>query len=218
MPFKALARFGRARRRTAVEIIPETKPVYDLVLHEIKKRASIRRYLEKGVPAELVDKVLEAARWAPSEGNVQPWEFVVVRDLELKKQLVKAAYHQSWMLSAPVFIIVCTNMRAAKAIYGERGEKLYAIQSIGAAIQNILLAAEALGLGTCWIGAFSEPQVSVLLHCPDWVRPCAILTLGWSAESPPAGHPLELHDIVHFESFGETPLRKKVLKAKASLP
>ncbi|MBU5558033.1 MAG: nitroreductase family protein [Candidatus Aenigmatarchaeota archaeon] len=219
MPFKAIGKFARGKRPMMAPeaILPEVKPVYDIVMNEIKKRASIRKYSDVGVSAHLVNMVLEAARYAPSEGDSQPWEFVVVRDPELKQHIVEAAYQQKWMLQAPVFIIACNNVRISRAIYGERGERLYGIQSVAAATQNMLIAAEALGLGTCWVGSFSEPHVSALLHLPEWIRPAAIITLGWPAERPAQREPHKLDDIVHYERYGETPLHRKVVREKTAL-
>jgi nitroreductase len=211
MVFRAIAKFPRKKPG----LLPETKPVYDLILGEIKKRASIRRYTDEAVSDAIINQVIEAARWAPSEGDSQPWEFVVVRNRELKAHIMEAAFHQTWMLEAPVFIVACINTRISRALYGERGEKLYGIQSVAAAIQNMLLAAEAIGLGTCWVGAFSEHQVAVLLHCPDYIRPCAIITLGWPAETPVGPEPHKLAEIVHWEKYGETALRKRIIREKA---
>lgn len=220
MPFKSLTKFGKKKQKIEdfEETYPEVQepkiPVSDVVSSIIKQRRSIRKYLDKEVTDDMIFELLDAARYAPSEGNQQPWEFIIVRDIGVKKQLVAAAYGQMWMLDAPVFIVACINMRLARSVYGERGEKLYGIQSVAAAIQNILLAAESMGLGTCWVGAFTEGRVAILLGCPDHVRPCAIITVGWSAEKP-APLTLQMHeDYVHLEWFGQTPLHKKVKREK----
>ncbi len=219
MPFRSLTKFGKKKSKIKeYEEYPEVTepkiPVSDVVLSVIKQRRSIRKYLDKEVTDEMVFELLDAARYAPSEGNQQPWEFIIIRDKRLKEQVVAAAYGQMWMLDAPVFIVACINMRLARSVYGERGEKLYGIQSVAAAIQNMLLSAECLGLGTCWVGAFSEKRLAILLHCPEHVRPCAIITIGWPAERP---GPLPLQgqeDYVHIESFGQTPLHRKVKREK----
>ncbi len=172
------------------------------VLDVIKSRRSVRKYRSRQVPEDLLETVLDAARYAPSAGNRQPWEFVVVRDGNIKKMLVEACFNQDWMLQAPVFIVACINMKIASATYGERGVRLYCIQSVAAAIQNMLLAAESLGLSTCWVGAFSEDRVSMILECPPYVRPCAIITLGYGKERPEMPIRAPLKDIVHREKFG----------------
>lgn len=218
MPFKAIAKFAKGRRGLPSPdfLIPDVKPIYDMLMHEIKRRSSVRKYSDVGVSSNLVNQVLEAARWAPSEGDCEPWEFVIVRDPGLKAHVVEAAYHQRWMLQAPVFIVVCVNKKIAKSIYGERGEKLYSIQSVAAATQNILLAAQALGLGTCWVGSFSDQHVATLLHLPEWMSPVTIITLGWPVEKNPPREPHKLDDIVHYEQYGETPLHRKVFSERTS--
>jgi nitroreductase len=218
MPFKTIAKFGKGRRPSVVPegLLPEIKPVYDTVMGNIMRRKAVRKYSDVGVANYLVTKVLEAARWAPSEGDSQPWEFVVIRDYNIKSQIVEAAYQQNWMLQAPIMIVACVNTKISGAMYGERGEHLFGIQSVAAATENMLLAAESLGLGTCWVGSFSEPHVAVLLHLPDWVRPAAIITLGWPAEQPTVKEPQRLDDIVHYERYGETPLHRRVGRQKLS--
>jgi nitroreductase len=123
------------------------------------------------------------------------------------------------MANAPVFIVACINMRLASAIYGERGEKLFGIQAVAAAIENMLLAADALGLGTAWVGSFSEAKISVLAGCPEYVRPAAVITVGWPAEKPPQPILQDIKEIVHLEKFGQTILHKDVTyrRAKATL-
>jgi len=164
---------------------------------------------------ELVTKILESARYAPSAGNYQPWEFIIVKDPETKRQLVEATMNQEWIIDVPVLIVVCTNSRLAGAVYGERGLKLYGIQAAAAATQNILLTAEALGLSTCWIGAFSEIIVSRILECPDYVRPCAIVTMGYSDFKPFAPVRQDIREFVHIEKFENTMLEERVKKEKS---
>ncbi len=187
------------------EHIPKKLSTFDLLFATLKNRGSVRKFQKKDVPQEILEKILLAATFAPSAGNFQPWEFIVVRDDKMKKSLAGACFDQPWLASAPAIVVACINMRLAGSVFGERGEKLYGIQDVAAACENMLIAATSLGLGSCWVGAFSEPQVSVLLECDQYIRPCAIIALGWPSEEPP---PLERHalmDVVHFEKFGETP-------------
>ncbi len=213
MPFKTIAKFGKKKKEEITEEIKEEK-IPESIISIIKNRRSVRKYNKKEVDMELILKILESASYAPSAGNYQPWEFIVVRNSEIKRYLVEAAYNQKWMLDAPVFIVACTNSRLAGAVYGERGLRLYGIQAVAAAIQNMLLTAEALGLSTCWVGAFSEIMVSRILECPDYVRPCAIITLGYSDEKPsvPLRQPLE--EFIHIEKFGNILQMEYVKKEK----
>jgi len=213
MPFKALKRFGRGNKIEEVEEPTKTIDISEIISSLIKKRRSVRKYLEKDVSDELIEKILDSARYAPSAGNYQPWEIIVVRNKSLKADLIEACYNEEWMLEAPVFLIACVNNKLVEA-YGERGLRLYGIQSVTAAIQNMLLTAASLGLGTCWIGRFSEIMVARILQCPEYVRPCAIITLGYPAEEPPMPPRQDMKEYVHMEVFGETLQLKEVEKEK----
>ena len=213
MPFKSLAKFGKLRK-TIEKIEQGKEPVETDIVDNIKNRVSVRKYANKDIPDELILELIDAARHAPSAGNHQPWEFIVIKDREMKRHIVEACYGQEWMLSAPVFIIACMNTRLAGAVYGERGLRLYGIQDVAASCQNILLAAESLKLGTCWIGDFSETQLSVLLHCPQEVRPAAIITVGYPAEKGEKAILHSLEEVVHIERFGETLKHREVMQDK----
>lgn len=150
------------------------------IYEAIYGRKSIRSFDEtKNVSRELIIKLLEAACQAPSAGNLQAWMFMVVRDTETKTKLAVAAYGQSFVGQAPVVIIVCTNLEIASNGYRVRGTQLYAIQDAAAATENLLLAAYAEGLGSCWVGAFDEQSVAEILSLPSHVRPLAMVPLGY---------------------------------------
>ena len=171
------------------------------VFEAIKKRRSIRAFKNIDVSDEIVEKLIDAARWAPSAGNIQPWEFIVVRNLDAKRRLAEAALSQTFIEEAPVVIVVCADYQRSARGYGSRGATLYCIQDTAAAIQNIHLAAIALGLGTCWIGAFREEPVKKLLGIPDGVRPVAIIPVGYPAEQPAPRPRRPLNEIIHREIF-----------------
>jgi len=167
----------------------------------IKGRRSIRRFLKKDVPEEHLNKILEAAIWAPSAGNLQPWEFIVIRDERTKREVARAALGQMWIADAPVVIVVCANEPRSARYYGERGRRLYCIQDTAAATQNMLLAAHALGYGTCWVGAFLENEVKKVLEIPDHVRPVAIIPIGVPGEKPSPRPRIPLDEVVHYEKY-----------------
>jgi len=171
------------------------------VLEAIKGRRSIRAFKSEDVPPEIVEKLIDAARWAPSAGNIQPWEFIIVRNPEIKRNLAKAALNQSFIEEAPVVIVVCADEVRSSQGYGVRGKTLYCIQDTAAATQNIHLAAYSLGLGTCWVGAFNEEEARKILEIPQGVRPVAIIPVGYPAEKPPARNRRPLNQIIHYEKF-----------------
>jgi len=172
------------------------------VFEAIKSRRSVRAFTQEPVSEEAVEKLLDAARWAPSAGNIQPWEFVVVRDPAVKRGLSEAALNQTFIEEAPVVIVVCANVQRSGQGYGSRGVNLYSLQDTAAATQNILLAAQAIGLGTCWVGSFHEEEVRTVLNVPTGVRPVAIIPVGHPAVKPRARSRRPLSEIVHREAFG----------------
>jgi len=145
----------------------------------IMSRRSVRRYDKKDVPNELIGQIIYAGTQAPSAGNIQPWEFVVVKDEKTKKELSTAALRQDFVFEAPVVIVVCVCPEKSGDKYGERGKYLYCIQDTAAAIENMLLTANNLDLGACWVGAFEEEKVKSILNIPEKLRPVALIPLGF---------------------------------------
>lgn len=168
------------------------------VFEAIKGRRSVRIFKEEEIPQATVSRLIEAACHAPSAGNRQPWQYYVVTNNAKKKELANAAFGQSFVASAPVAIVVCAQPEVSGARYGARGKDLYCLQDTAAAVQNILLAAYALGLGTCWVGAFDEEEVSRVLELPEDSRPVAIIPVGYPLKEgdPPPRRPVE--DVVYW--------------------
>lgn len=171
------------------------------VLEAIKTRRSIRSFTDKPVPEDLITIILDSARYAPSAGNIQPWELIIVKKQETKDLLSRAALGQGFIADAPVVIVVCADQRRSTMGYGDRGANLYCIQDTAACIQNMLLTAHSLGLGACWVGAFNEEAVRSILSIPSGVRPLAILPIGWPSRIPPMRNKRALHEILHYEKF-----------------
>jgi len=171
------------------------------VFEAIRTRRSIRTFTSEGVSEEEVRELIDAARHAPSAGNIQPWEFVIVRDPQRKHRLAAAALDEMFIEEAPVVIVVCANEAQSGLGYGARGVSLYCLQDAAAATQNMLLTACALGLGTCWVGAFYEEDVRKVLKVPRGVRPVAIVPVGHAAEKPSPRVKRSINEIVHYETF-----------------
>ena len=155
-------------------------------------RKSVRDFLEEDISASDVETLIHAAILAPSAGNLQPWAFIIVRKSETKQQLAEAASGQTWMISAPVIIIICAIPLMTRPRYGERGVNLYCIQDTAAAAENILLTASYNGLGGTWVGAFDEEKVAAILRIPKEVRPIIIIPIGHPAyeSNKRSRHPL----------------------------
>ena len=167
----------------------------------IKGRRSIRTYKKIDLPQDTVETLLEAARWAPSAGNVQPWAFVVASSPQTKRNLSLAAYGQKDLEEAPVVIVVCADEKLAEQNYGTRGKTLYCLQDTAAAVQNILLTAYSLGLGSCWIGAFKEESARKAINAPKEMRPVALIPIGYPDEAPSPRNRRPVSGMIHKETF-----------------
>lgn len=165
----------------------------------IRKRKSIRDYEDKPVPDEKLMKVLEAARMAPSAGNRQNWKFIVVRDEKLRQELSQAAAGQAHVAKAPVVI-------AAVALVPDFvmpcGVPPYAVD-LAIAVDHMTLAAADEGLGTCWIGRFSQEEARNILKIPEKYRIVALLPLGYPNQEGRPKVRKSLDEIVCYETFKE---------------
>jgi len=151
------------------------------VFEAMEKRHSVRSFNpDRDVPDEMVEELLRCGCQAPSAGNVQPWRFIIVRDAEMKEELAAAALGQGFLAEAPVVIVVCADLAAHSLNYGQRGVELYSIQDTAAATENMLLAATALELGACWVGAFREEDVVKALNLIKDLRPMALVPVGYA--------------------------------------
>jgi nitroreductase len=151
----------------------------------LEGRRSVRAFdQERDISPDTVTRLLRAAVRAPSAGNCQPWQFYVVREPDTKRALAQAALDQWFLSEAPVVVVVCADAARSAQRYGDRGRELYCLQDTAAATENLLLAAVASGLGTCWVGAFDEQAASIALELPGRLRPVAIVPLGYPAERP----------------------------------
>ncbi len=171
------------------------------LVEAIRDRRSVRSFTNKQVLESTIDKLIKCANWAPSAGNRQAREFVVIRDRNTKEKLCKAALDQKFIEEAPVVIVICANEERSALRYGERGRFLYCILDAAAAVQNLLLAAHSFGLGACWIGAFSDLKVKDILNLPEYLRPIAIIPLGYSVEKPQPPTRLSKNIMVHYEMY-----------------
>lgn len=149
------------------------------------KRKCVRSFKTDDIPKEKIIKLLDAARSSPSGGNCQPWHFFVIKNPEIKRKLFESTgSRQSFLLDAPVNIVVCADLEKSGIRFGDRGRHLYCIQDTAAAIQNLLLSAAEEGLAACWCGAFDEKFLSHALELHDSLRPVAIIPVGYAEKEP----------------------------------
>jgi len=167
------------------------------VYEAIKTRRSVRAYRDKPVPEDVLNRILEAARLAPSAANRQQWKFIVVQEPELREKLIAAANNQQFVGQAPV-IIVAVGLEPDRIMSCE--VPAYAVD-IAIAVDHITLAATAEGLGTCWIGAFSQNEVKRILNIPQQYKVVTLIPLGYPADSPMAKSRKPLEEIVCYDTF-----------------
>lgn len=152
------------------------------VFEAIQQRRSVRSWKDKPVEDDKLEQVLEAGRLAPSASNRQEWRFVVVRDPELRRELIEAANGQDFVGEAPVVIVAC----AVKHDHIMSCEHPCFLIDLAIAVDHMTLAARELGLGTCWIGAFKQEEVRDVLGIPDTVEVVSLLPMGYPTAWPDA--------------------------------
>jgi nitroreductase len=165
----------------------------------IEKRESIRDYEDKPIPQDKLLRVLEAARLAPSGSNRQPWKFVVVKDRKTRQKLAQAAEGQTFVGKASVVIAAVATIPELVMICGVPE---YAVD-LAIAVDHLTLAAVNEGLGTCWIGAFSQEKVCDILKIPKSCRTVALLPLGFPKQPGRPKVRKSLDEIVCYETFKE---------------
>jgi nitroreductase len=200
------------------------------VAEAIQKRRSVRRYKPDPVPEDVLDRLLDRVRLAPSAQNRQPWTFVVVRDEEQRAQVAAACHFdrpngtthtQAWIAEAPVIVVACGSEReAAAGHYAERTllvasgrtfeERLdrapgeydsFCDVDLAIALDHLSLAAVEEGLGTCWIGGLNEPELKRCLSIPDDRTARLAMTVGYPVSWPGARPRKALGEVVCYERF-----------------
>ena len=167
-------------------------------LEAIRERRSIRNFQKKDISQKIVDKLIDALIWAPSAGNLQARKFFFVKDAKLKEDIAAAALNQDFIGEAPLVIVGCTDSRISSR-YGERGVSLYSIQDVAASIMGMMLVAHENGLGTVFVGAFSEEDVFDLLKLPGNLRPVAIVPVGYPVRIPSPPPRVSRREAVEFK-------------------
>jgi len=145
----------------------------------IKARKSVRKYINKPVEPEKLEQIMTAAQLAPSWRNSQCWKFVVVTNIEKKKDLIRctSVFNQSWLGNEYAIIVACGNPEQS----GFRNAQHYYLVDVTIALEHLVLAATALELGTCWIGGFEESKIKQLLNIPENYRIVTLMALGYPA-------------------------------------
>ena len=167
-----------------------------------KKRRMCREYLDKDVPQEKIDRILELGLRYPSAGHTEPQEFIVVRDQRVKEALAHAALEQMFVAQAPLVIVVVSDTRRSAPRYGERGIHFFSIIDGSFAAMLILLAVVDEGLGACFVGSFYDEEVQDVLGLPEEVWPIGIISIGYCAEGPKKFPRRSRAQIIHRNRYG----------------
>jgi nitroreductase len=143
----------------------------------LSTRCSVRDYNNEEIGDDEIAYLMDCAAMAPSAGNLEAWDVVLVRDTDRKEALSDAAGGQPQVMHAPAVFVVCANYVRSMSRYAERGI-LYAVQDATIACTYLMLAAHAIQLRSCWVGAFDEEEVKEILSLPPHVRPITLLCIG----------------------------------------
>lgn len=179
------------------------------MIKEIEIRRSIRKYADQPVENEKITEVLESGRLAPSGNNTQPWRYIVVKSEEMRQKVMEASHNQKWMLTAPVFIVCVADIRCrikeGVAVYlddnSPEDEVKRIIRDTSISIGYMLLQANNLGLGACWVAEFTQEEIRPILNIPSDKYVVGVITIGYPAETPKPRPRKNLEDIVHYESW-----------------
>ena len=163
------------------------------IIDIILSRRSIRQYEQKEIPNEILNKILETGRQAPSAANRQPEHFIVITDYKIKKELSKGLFNR-FIKNAPLTIVGCANT-------GAKLTGKWSIVDTTIALQNMVLAAWTMGIGSCWIGDFKEEKVKELLKIPNKWKVVALISFGYPAEQPKPKNKKPITELVSYNKF-----------------
>jgi len=166
------------------------------VLQAIANRYSCRVYKDQPIEPEKLDRLLEAARLAPSAKNLQDWRFIVVTDQQTKEELTSAANNQKFVASASAVLVACSNNDHVMRC----GQPIGPID-VAIALEHIALQAVADGLGTCWIGSFFTDKVRAILDIPADIAVIELMTIGYPADKQPTPKREPVEKIACYEKW-----------------
>ena len=165
----------------------------------IKTRRSVREFTDRGVDDIVIEEIIDAGRWAPSGLNNQAWRFIVVRNNDIRNELSKHTHYGAILKNAPSLIVVFLD---SEQMYDHTKD----VQSIGACIQNMLLALHSLGLGGVWLGEIlkKKEKVNELLGAPESYELMAVVALGYPANKKRTSERKGISELTFRERFGKS--------------
>ncbi len=185
----------------------------DMILDIIKRRRSVRRYDGRPLPGDQMEQILEAGRWAPSGANVQPWRFIVVMRRETLIATAECCYYKLFKSrhvgEAGAVVVICADPDAGSATY---------MLDCAIAGTNMTLMATALGIGSCWIGAFEEPALRNIIRIPENMKIIALIAFGYEGGKASVPPRLPLSAIIHRETYNAAAEPGIIVKKSSSGP
>lgn len=178
----------------------------------IIKRRSVRAYQNQPLNQRQIEELIEAARWAPTGANLQPWKFIIVQNEEIKKEIGKYArfyFIKSHHVSEAPALFVCL---------ADTRKSSFSLIDVSMAAQNIMLRATDLGLGSCFVGAFDEKKIKEVLKIPDKFKVVGLITIGKPADKPTTPPRLEFKEIAFFNYFGKQTIAQRLAEYRKSGP
>jgi nitroreductase len=163
-------------------------------IEALKGRRSIRAYEDKPIPKEIVEEIIDTARLAPTSNNIQPWEFIVVTDNDVREKIADLTDYGKFIAQAGACVVVFS-----------KNVKHY-LEDGSAATENILIAAHAFGLGTCWVAGYKKDYAEPIrqrLGVPDGYKLVALISLGYPAEAAEPHDKRSLSEVLHWEKYRE---------------
>jgi len=177
----------------------------------IYKRSSVRKFQDIPISDEQLYSILEAGTLAPSSGNMQPWEFIVIKEPPYKEKVVLCTFsgfyagtsnYQRWIKSAPIILIICANKKRTAARYGDLGYKWMPID-VANAVQNMILTMTQNGISCCWVGGIDENKIRESFRLPEYVQPIGLLPLGYATEEGQTKYKMPPEFVTHSHQYNE---------------
>ncbi len=161
-------------------------------IKSIKCRRSIRNYQTAEIPEDVLEELIDCARLAPTARNTQPWEFIIIKDKDTLDNIGRLASHGPFIKDAAACIIVCSD------------DYDYFLEDCSAATENILVAAQSLGIGSCWVAGHGKKyaeQIKEMLNIPKDIHVVSLIPLGYPGNNAPGVKKRELNDVIHWNHF-----------------
>lgn len=172
-------------------------------LEAIRKRRSIKKFLDAPIDHDILGMILDAGRLAPSAGNLQDYKLILIKKPENINAIAKACLNQIWINTANAIIVVATDKVKTEFFY-KAHKDLFTVQTCAAAAENMIIAATSMGIASSWVSAFSIPELQKVLQMPENVSPQVVIPLGYSDEVTPKPPRHRLENIVCLEMWGGT--------------